>query len=54
VMGATTPRAVYFIAGGIFTLVTLSVAASEIPALREAFYHKDTEAKTPRIVYKPK
>jgi DHA1 family multidrug resistance protein-like MFS transporter len=54
VMGATTPRTVYFIAGGIFTLVTLSVAASEIPALREAFYHKDTEAKTPRIVYKPK
>ena len=34
VMGATTPRMVYLFAGGIFTLVTLSVAASGAPRLR--------------------
>jgi len=34
VMGATTPGTVYLFAGGIFTLVTLSVAASGAPRLR--------------------
>lgn len=34
VMGATTPRMVYLLAGGIFALVSLGVAASAIPKLR--------------------
>ena len=40
VMGASTPRTVYLLAGGIFTLVTLSVAVSGVPKLRRALREK--------------
>jgi DHA1 family multidrug resistance protein-like MFS transporter len=40
VMGASTPRTVYLLAGGIFTLVTLSVAVSGVPKLRRVLRKK--------------
>lgn len=38
IMSATTPRVVYLFAGGIFALVTLSVAAFTVPGLRKFVY----------------